>query len=571
MTYFAGRRQLLPSVVLFFGLIVTALFLRANADLFTPVARELDFVFRLMLAGTVIAVLRNEIGMSTFGVFGPVILSFTWVFIGPFWGLVILTYIFILTALARVAIGNLDLDTAHRVASLLVIAAIGMFILEAVGRLQGIPSLQTVILFPVILTTWYAERFIGSIEETGWPPGTRRLAATLLGIVAAYLVITYEPLITLVVETPILWVALVALNLALGVATDTRLSEYFRFSTLRRTIGADNSGDILTMRVRNREFVAKYNPAPIMSAFTKAKMKHTLHGLSIPTPETYLVAAGEDDLDDLRALLEDEHQETLVIKPIGGSGGRDILIVRRHDEETDEYQTNRGQMTTNDIISYTRQICVGSDVDYATRTQALVEALITPTGLLADRAGQGIPDLRIITLHGYPVMSMVRLPTEESKGTANIHTGAVAVAVDIVTGETSGGFHQTHNEFIDEHPDTGANLEFEIPNWNEVLTIASRASIASSLGYTGVDIVFDETEGPMVLEVNRRPGLGIQNANMAGLLKRLRYVESHSTEGEYKSAAERVRIAQKWAHADWEQVTKQPSDADATPSTEVNA
>lgn len=551
-------KQHLPSLTLLFGLAVVALFLRANSALFVPIAQDLDFAFQLMVAGTAIAVLRNELGMSTFGVFGPVILSFSWVVIGPFWGFIVIAYIFIITSLARVAISDLDLGTAHRVASLLVVAAIGLFVIEAAGQLQDISSLQAIILFPVVLTTWYAERFVGSLTETGWPPATRRLAATLISIAAAFFIISYEPLVGFVIRSPELWVALVAINIFLGTATDTRLGEYFRFRTLRRSLGAKNAGGILTMRIRNREFISKYNPTSLMSAFDKGNMKRTLHGLSIPTPATYLIAEGESDLQELQTFLET--QDKFAIKPIDGSGGRDVLAVHDRDEETNEFLTNRGRLTADEIVAHTRNICVGGVSDYGARREALIEGFITPDGLLADRTTGGVPDLRVITLLGFPVMSMVRLPTEESNGTANIHTGAVAVAIDIATGEASGGYQQTHNEFIDSHPDSGADLEFTIPDWEDVLTMASQAAISSGLGFTGVDIVFDEDDGPMVLEVNRRPGLGIQNANMDGLLHRLRYVEAHGDPDQFQSAYNRVLRSQEWAKQDWEIVQQPPAE-----------
>lgn len=551
-------RQHLPSLVLLFGLAVVAVFLRANSGLFVPVAQDLDFAFQLMIAGTVIAVLRNELGMSTFGVFGPVILSFSWVIIGPFWGFIVIAYIFIITSLARVAISDLDLGTAHRVAALLVVAAIGLFVIEAAGQLQNLSSLQAIILFPVVLTTWYAERFVGSLTETGWPPATRRLAATLISIAAAFFIISYEPLVGFVIRSPELWVALVAINIFLGTATDTRLGEYLRFRTLRRSLGSENAGNVLTMRIRNREFISKYNPTSVMAAFNKGSMKKTLHGLSIPTPVTYLIAEDDSDFQELRTLLET--QDKFAIKPIDGSGGRDVLAVRGRDEETNEFLTNRGRLTADEIVAHTRNICVGGVGDYGARREAIVEGFITPDGLLADRTTGGVPDLRVITLLGFPVMSMVRLPTEESNGTANIHTGAVAVAIDIATGEASGGFQQTHNGFIDTHPDSGADLEFTVPDWEDVLTMASQAAIASGLGFTGVDIVFDEEDGPMVLEVNRRPGLGVQNANMDGLLHRLRYVEAHGDPDQFQSAYNRVLRSQEWAKQSWGMVEQPPAD-----------
>jgi predicted ATP-grasp superfamily ATP-dependent carboligase len=43
----------------------------------------------------------------------------------------------------------------------------------------------------------------------------------------------------------------------------------------------------------------------------------------------------------------------------------------------------------------------------------------------------------------------------------------------------------------------------------------------TGLGYLGVDMMIDETRGPMMIEVNARPGLAIQMANGVGLLNRL--------------------------------------------------
>lgn len=43
----------------------------------------------------------------------------------------------------------------------------------------------------------------------------------------------------------------------------------------------------------------------------------------------------------------------------------------------------------------------------------------------------------------------------------------------------------------------------------------------TGLGYIGVDLVIDRERGPLLLELNARPGLAIQMANREGLLKRL--------------------------------------------------
>jgi hypothetical protein len=58
-------------------------------------------------------------------------------------------------------------------------------------------------------------------------------------------------------------------------------------------------------------------------------------------------------------------------------------------------------------------------------------------------------------------------------------------------------------------------------------------------------MVLDKEEGPMVLELNARPGLAIQIANGAGLLPRLHHIESLGTPLIAPTPAERVAYAAK--------------------------
>ena len=120
-------------------------------------------------------------------------------------------------------------------------------------------------------------------------------------------------------------------------------------------------------------------------------------------------------------------------------------------------------------------------------------------------------------------MAMLRLPTKASDGKANLHLGAVGVGIDLRTGITTLGI--VENNQIEYIPDTKIKVRgIKIPQWDSILEIAVKAQVASKLGYAGVDIVLDEQNGPLVLEVNARPGLSIQLANGASLRIRLERV-----------------------------------------------
>ena len=57
------------------------------------------------------------------------------------------------------------------------------------------------------------------------------------------------------------------------------------------------------------------------------------------------------------------------------------------------------------------------------------------------------------------------------------------------------------------------------PYWNKILEISIQTAKYFPLNYLGVDIVIDQKLGPLIMEVNVRPGLGIQLANQMGMKK----------------------------------------------------
>jgi len=156
--------------------------------------------------------------------------------------------------------------------------------------------------------------------------------------------------------------------------------------------------------------------------------------------------------------------------------------------------------------------------------KAMIESRVEFDPVFEKIAYQGVPDIRIIVYRGVPAMSMVRLPTQMSDGKANLHQGAIGAGIDMATGETTTAVRG--NSVVTEHPDTGSPVTgTRIPNWPRLLELAARCYEMTGLGYQGVDIVLDRNRGPMILEVNARPGLNIQIANRTGLLLRLRKID----------------------------------------------
>jgi alpha-L-glutamate ligase-like protein len=281
---------------------------------------------------------------------------------------------------------------------------------------------------------------------------------------------------------------------------------------------------ILGMNRRNADYIALYNPRhkyPLVD--DKLSTKSLAQTANIAVPELYHVVEMEHQIAHLEQVLS-QHQD-FVVKPAHGSGGEGIVVVS--GRRGNRYQKVNGVMMYQDELNHhvsnilSGMYSLGGQAD-----QAIIEYRVEFDPLFEAVSYQGVPDIRVIVFLGYPVMAMVRLPTRASQGKANLHQGAVGAGIDLKTGKTLRGV--LHNQIIEQHPDTGNPIEdLQIPGWRGLLEISASCYELTGLGYLGVDLVLDKSKGPLMLELNARPGLSIQIANHAGLLPRLQFVEQH--------------------------------------------
>jgi alpha-L-glutamate ligase-like protein len=229
-----------------------------------------------------------------------------------------------------------------------------------------------------------------------------------------------------------------------------------------------------------------------------------------------------------------------VVKPSGGSGGLGILVISGKTKNL--YRRADGLLVTEEEVKHhVLNILSGMYSLAGQPDKALVEYRVRFDPVFQAISYLGVPDVRIIVFLGVPVMAMVRLPTRLSGGRANLHQGAIGAGIDMATGTTLTAVWGT--EVVEEHPDTGNRVsDVEIPHWPDLLKLAAGCFELTGLGYQGVDIVLDRDKGPMILELNARPGLAIQIANRSGLEPRLTSVVQDCRD--MKTVEERVRFAQ---------------------------
>lgn len=278
---------------------------------------------------------------------------------------------------------------------------------------------------------------------------------------------------------------------------------------------------VLGMNERNINFIGKYNSRknfPLVDNKLKTKQIALEHNIAVPQLLGYIEF--QADIKNFQALIE--HENAFVIKPAQGSGGKGILVIKKVGEE---FVKPCGEVvSSSDIRRHISNILSGLYSLGGRNDIAVFEKMVIFDEVFEGFSFEGVPDIRVIVYRGFPAFAMMRLSTSISEGKANLHQGAVGVGLDIATGEAISAVQ--FNRPLTHHPDTQKKLdELVVPFWDEILRLSAKCYEMTEMGYLGADIVIDKYRGPLVLELNARPGLAIQIANDSGLLNRFKQID----------------------------------------------
>ena len=306
-----------------------------------------------------------------------------------------------------------------------------------------------------------------------------------------------------------------------------------------------NTSDILGLNARTQLYSYVYNTSYGKSmAASKLSTKRRLKKADVPVPEIFA------KFSDIRKVMDFDWEslpDSFALKPSQGLGGEGIVIVKKRakDQELPSKKANNAwittqkkRITTEDLKLHIMDILEGAYSMGNVPDIAYIEEYVGRHKAFRKFSYRGTPDIRVIVFNKVPVMAMLRLPTKESGGRANLHQGAIAVGIDMATGITVRAFW--HGEYIRYKPETKRKLHgIKIPHWSKILETAVLAGLATQLGYYGADVIMHPDKGPMILELNSQPGLSIQLANAAGLRRRLERVKDL----EIRDAEHGVKIA----------------------------
>ncbi len=295
---------------------------------------------------------------------------------------------------------------------------------------------------------------------------------------------------------------------------------------------------ILGMNGRNIEYIGRFNDRKLYPLVdNKLKTKQIIKKHNLKAPELLGAISFQSEIKNVLDIIPDN--EGFVIKPSQGSGGKGILVILSHDKNLFSKPSGE-QISLNDLKRHVSNTLSGLYSLGGKNDVAMFERLIEFDDAFDGYSFEGVPDVRVIVYRGYPTMAMMRLSTSDSDGKANLHQGAVGVGIDIVTGKSINAVQ--FNRPIRKHPDTDKDLmTLKVPHWDEILELSARAYEMTNLGYLGVDVVLDKKRGPMLLELNARPGLAIQISNDTGLLTRFDKIDN--VIGEHHTFQDRINFS----------------------------
>ncbi|MBI4129265.1 DUF1704 domain-containing protein [Candidatus Peregrinibacteria bacterium] len=292
---------------------------------------------------------------------------------------------------------------------------------------------------------------------------------------------------------------------------------------------------ILGLNARNLLYIRPFNPRKAIAlADDKMRTKAFLATRGIPVAKIYARIASRKEL---RSFDCASLSETCVLKPNRGFGGEGILILKGRrggmflEQGKNPIPERRLREHIEDILDGRFSIDGRPDT-------AFFEKLLIPHECFAPFRPAGLPDIRIIVFNLIPVMAMLRIPTAQSGGKANVHLGGIGVGIDLANGTTTHAAQ--YNSSIPTLPHGRSVSGIPIPGWHNLLLIASRIQELTNIGYLAVDLTIDAEQGPLLLEVNARAGLMVQVANLAPLRRRLERIKG----AHVRKPEQGVRIAQ---------------------------
>jgi hypothetical protein len=193
-------------------------------------------VFRILLTipigAFLLVILRNIVGIKTFGTFMPVLIALAFRETGLLWGIMMFTVVVGLGLVTRFYLEKLKLLVVPRLAAVLIVVVLLILALSIITHSLGIHRGLSLALFPLVILTMTIERMSIVWEERGAAESLLSGLGSLFAAVLAFVVMNNKFLEHIVFVFPELLFVLLAATLLLGRYSGYRIMDLYRFKAL---------------------------------------------------------------------------------------------------------------------------------------------------------------------------------------------------------------------------------------------------------------------------------------------------------------------------------------------------
>jgi hypothetical protein len=181
------------------------------------------------IIATMIAFLRQVVGIKAFGIYTPSIITFAFFATGIKYGVVLFASVIIVGMIIRILLKRFRILYLPRVAITLSIVALIILLMLVVGGSLQRTGLAAVSIFPLLIIITLVEKFIATQIEKGNKTAFYLALETLAISIVGYYLLKWGLLVKVIIAYPWIILLTIPINIALGKWTGLRISEYFRF------------------------------------------------------------------------------------------------------------------------------------------------------------------------------------------------------------------------------------------------------------------------------------------------------------------------------------------------------
>lgn len=187
-------------------------------------------ILMLPIIATLIAFLRQVVGIKAFGIYTPLIITFAFLATnGLRYGVAIFLVVLLIGMLMRFILKPFRLLYLPRVAIMLTVVALLILVFLVFGGNLKRTGLASVSIFPILIMITLVEKFVAVQIEKGNKTALILALETLIISIIGFYIASWSSLIKLMVGQPWLILLTIPINVLLGKWTGLRISEYIRF------------------------------------------------------------------------------------------------------------------------------------------------------------------------------------------------------------------------------------------------------------------------------------------------------------------------------------------------------